>query len=69
MNFDQFCGICNLQGFSYSKYFDIESHTLSITLVHPVLVLRYVPATFYSAIFRVHLVANKGILGHKLCVN
>ena len=54
-----------------TKYFQIEPHTISITLVHPVLVPRHMPATLYSAIFRVHTCtcANGGIFGHKPCVN
>ena len=61
MNYDQICGICYMQGFNYWKYFNIEPHITSITLVHPVLVPRHMPATFYSAIFRVQMVASSDI--------
>ena len=58
MNFDQ---ICYMQGFTYWKYFNIEPHIISITLVHPVLVPRHMHATFYSAIFRVQMEASSDI--------
>ena len=61
MNFDQIFGICYTQGFNYWKHFDIEPHIISITLVHPVLVPQHMPATFYSAIFRVQMEASSDI--------
>ena len=61
MNFDQIWGICYTQGFNHWKYFDVESHIISITLVHPVLVPRYMPATICSAIFRVQMEASSDI--------
>ena len=61
MNFDQISGNCYTKGFNYWKYFDIEPHNISISVMNPVLVPRHMPATFYNTIFRVQMEASSDI--------